>query len=123
MEQEKFKCAVIGVSGNPTRYAYLATQRLLQHGYPVTAYGLRPVHVLGIEVIADKHVVADIDTVTLYVGPAHQEVWLPLILDLAPRRVIFNPGTENPEIQEQLENAGIEVIEACTLVMLSTGSF
>jgi len=60
---------------------------------------------------------------TLYVGPAHQDAWLPLILDIAPIRVIFNPGTENHIVEQKLIDAGIEVIEACTLVMLATGEF
>ncbi len=123
MAHEKFKCAVIGLSDNPERYAYKAAERLLSHGYPVVGYGLRPVTVMGIPVITDKHTVTGIDTLTLYVGPAHQDAWLPLMLDIAPRRVIFNPGTENHIAEQKLIDAGIEVIEACTLVMLATGEF
>jgi predicted CoA-binding protein len=65
----------------------------------------------------------DVDTVSLYVGPANQEHWLPSILELRPRRVIFNPGTENPMIEEILKSSGIEVTHACTLVLLSTQQY
>jgi len=123
MPHKKFICAVIGLSDNPERYAYKAAERLLLHGYPVIGYGLRPCTVMGISVITNKHAVTGIDTVTLYVGPARQDAWLPLILDLAPRRVILNPGTENHIIEQKLIDSGIEVIEACTLVMLATGEF
>jgi len=119
----KYTCAVIGLSDNPDRYAYKAAKQLLAHDYPVIGYGLRNVNVLGINVITDKKPVHGVGTVTLYVGPRHQEAWMPLLLDLKPRRIIFNPGTENHENQLKLEEAGIEVVEACTLVMLSIGTF
>ncbi len=119
----KYTCAVIGLSDNPDRYAYKAAKQLLAHGYPVIGYGLRNVNVLGIQVITDKKPVHDVDTVTLYVGPRHQDAWMPLLLELKPRRVIFNPGTEDYGNQLKLEEVGIEVVEACTLVMLSIGTF
>jgi len=123
MQGEKITCAVIGLSDNPERYAYKAAKSLLDHGYKVIGYGMRSVSVMGIDVITDKHIIDGIDTVTIYVGPKNQEPWKKLIIGLSPRRVIFNPGTENPEFQSELEKVGIETVEACTLVMLSIGNF
>lgn len=115
--------AVIGASTNPARYAYLAINKLLRYGHPVVAYGLKPGEVNGVEIIADKHIVEDVDTVTLYVGPRHIEHWVPLILDLKPKRVIFNPGTEDYITERTFKEAGIECVQACTLVMLSIGNY
>jgi len=123
MESQKLKCAVIGASTNPGRYAYLAINKLLKYGHEVIAYGLRPGEVNGVEIFADMRIEEDVDTVTLYVGPAHIAHWLPLILSLKPRRVIFNPGTEDYITERTLKDAGIECIQACTLVMLSIGNF
>ena len=119
----KLKTAVIGASTNPARYAYLAINKLVRYGYPVVGYGLKPGEVNGVEIIGDKRIVDDIHTVTLYVGPRHIEHWLPLILALNPKRVIFNPGTEDDLTEQTLKEAGIEVVEACTLVMLSIGNY
>ncbi len=121
--EEKLKTAVIGASANPSRYAYLAINKLARYGYPVVGYGLKPAEVNGVEIIGDKRIVEDIHTVTLYVGPRHIEHWLPLILTLKPKRVIFNPGTEDDLTEQTLKEAGIEVVEACTLVMLSIGNY
>ena len=123
MESNKFKCAVIGASTNPARYAYLAINKLQKYGYPVVGYGLKPGVVNGVEIIADMRIEEDIDTVTLYVGPTHISHWMPLILALKPRRVIFNPGTEDYLTERTLKEAGIETVQACTLVMLSIGNF
>ena len=117
------KTLVIGASTNPDRYAYKAIQSLLSKGHEVLAEGLRSGNVDGVEISTTKIKYADIDTVTLYVGPQNQSAWCEYILALKPNRVIFNPGTESSEFESLLEQNGVEVVEACTLVMLYIGNY
>ena len=117
------KVLVYGASTNPSRYAYIATELLLQHGHEVSLVGIKKGEVLGLPIQQDQPFLQNIDTVTLYVGPANQEGLLAYLSAISPRRVIFNPGTENPALEEALQNKGIEVEEACTLVLLHTGQF
>lgn len=114
---------VIGASENPQRYSNLAIHRLLSHNIPVYAVGLKKGKVEGIEIQTGHPLFTDVDTVTLYVGPAHQSNLHDYILQLAPRRVIFNPGTEEINFESKLRQAGILVEEACTLVLLGTGQY
>ena len=114
---------VYGASTNPSRYAYIATELLLQHGHEVSLVGIKTGEVLGLTIQQDQPLLQDVDTVTLYVGPANQEGLFEYLKALAPRRVIFNPGTENPELARELEKAEIQTEEACTLVLLHTGQF
>jgi predicted CoA-binding protein len=117
------KVLVYGASTNPSRYAYIATELLLQYGHEVSLVGIKKGEVLGLTIQQDQPVLKDIDTVTLYVGPANQEGLLDYLTELAPRRVIFNPGTENAELERALDKLGIQTEEACTLVLLHTGQF
>lgn len=117
------KVLVYGASTNPSRYAYIATELLLQHGQEVSLVGIKKGEVLGLTIQQDQPVLKDIDTVTLYVGPANQGGLLDYLMAVAPRRVIFNPGTENPVLERELEKVGIQTEEACTLVLLHTGQF
>jgi predicted CoA-binding protein len=117
------KVLVYGASTNPSRYAYIATELLLQHRHEVSLVGIKAGEVLGLTIQLDQPLLQDIDTVTLYVGPANQDGLYDYLKSLAPRRVIFNPGTESPELQRELEKAGILTEEACTLVLLHTGQF
>ena len=117
------KVLVYGASTNPSRYAYIATELLLHYGHEVSLVGIKKGEVLGITIQQDQPVLNDIDTVTLYVGPSNQEGLFDYLKAVAPRRVIFNPGTENPELEIALEKAGIQTEEACTLVLLHTGQF
>ncbi|MBC7447247.1 MAG: CoA-binding protein [Hymenobacteraceae bacterium] len=117
------KTVVIGASPNPARYAYVATQRLRRAGHEVVAVGLRPGQVGDVELRTDRPAVPDVDTVTLYVGPQHQPAWHAYILGLRPKRIIFNPGTENEELDQAARAQGIETEEACTLVMLASGTY
>jgi len=114
--------AVLGASPKEGRYARMAQEMLVEHGYQVVPVNGRYDEVLGlpcIELCSD--IEETIDTVTLYVGPRFQEE---LIEDIKkPRRVIFNPGTENPKGEMRLSEAGVEVLRACTLVLLRTGQF
>ena len=117
------KTLVIGASLNPERYSFKAINALAQHGYEVVALGLRPGKVAGISFETEKQHFENVDTVTLYVGPKNQPEYYDYIISLKPRRVIFNPGTENPQFIEKLEAAGIYPEIACTLVLLATGQF
>ncbi|HOO21793.1 MAG TPA: CoA-binding protein [Kiritimatiellia bacterium] len=116
--------AILGASNKPERYSNQAVRLLAEKGHAVF-----PVHPALAEI--DGHRVfkslADIpepvDTVTMYVSPAHSTGMAGAILASNPRRVLFNPGTENPELEEKLAAAGIETVRACTLVMLRTGQF
>ncbi|MFD3407480.1 CoA-binding protein [Aquirufa sp. HETE-83D] len=117
------KVLVYGASTNPSRYAYIATELLLQHGHEVSLVGIKKGEVLGLTILQDQPELSEIDTVTLYVGPANQEGLLNYLSALSPRRVIFNPGTENQVLEKALQNKGIEVEKACTLVLLHTGQF
>jgi uncharacterized protein len=120
---EKKTTLVIGASENPSRYSHLALERLRLHQQPVVAIGKRKGKVGDVVIDTEKKEWDDIDTVTLYVNPTHQKEYYNYILSLKPRRIIFNPGTENDELIEIAEQNGILTLEACTLVMLSTGQF
>jgi predicted CoA-binding protein len=117
------KTLVIGATEKPERYAYMAVEQLLSHHHEVVALGIKEGEVLGVKILTGKPALKDIDTVTLYVGPAHQPDYYDYILSLHPRRVIFNPGTENPEFIKMVEEAGIQAQVACTLVMLGIGNY
>jgi predicted CoA-binding protein len=122
-ESQHKPTVVIGASPNPERYSHIAVHRLHQEGHPVFAVGLRPGTIAGVRIHTDRPVPELVDTVTLYVGPAHQEAWLDYILSLHPKRVILNPGTENTPVEMHLQAAGIQTERACTLVLLSTSSY
>lgn len=117
------KTMVLGASANPRRYSYLALQNLRHAGYPVAAIGRKAVKVGDVEIGTTQDPVPDIDTVTLYLNPANQKEYYDYILALHPRRLIFNPGTENPELQSLAAKNGIDTLEACTLVLLRTGQY
>lgn len=114
---------ILGASDNPERYSYLALTRLRQHGHPVTAIGRKASHVQDVTIETVPHPIDHLDTVTLYLNPDHQRAYYDYILSLKPRRVIFNPGAENPELEALVSAQGIQAMEACTLVLLSTGQY
>ena len=117
------KTLVLGGSANPSRYSYLAINRLRDHQHPVWSIGRRPAQVADITVQQELKPIDDLDTVTVYLNQENQKNYYDFILAQHPRRVIFNPGAENPEFERMLEEKGIEVLEACTLVLLGTGQF
>jgi predicted CoA-binding protein len=123
MAEEKKKTLVLGASDNPARYSYLAINRLRGKGHPVVAIGRKPMKVADVEVEAEKKAFADVDTVSIYLNPANQKPYYDYILSLHPRRIIFNPGAENPELAALALSGGILPQEACTLVLLSTGQY
>ena len=114
---------VIGASEKPNRYANKAINRLLDAGHEVLAISNRAGEVRGVKFRLNHPELEDIDTVTLYLNPTRQSEYEDYIVDLKPRRVIFNPGTINPSFMERLKSEGIEPVDACTLVMLSAGTF
>lgn len=117
------KTLVVGASLNTSRYSNIAIKRLVSYSQPTVALGLRKGEVEGITIETEKIPFQNIDTVTLYLGPPRQEEYYDYIVSLNPQRVIFNPGTENPEFYEILRENDIEVEVACTLVMLSTNQY
>ena len=119
----KNKTLVLGASENPGRYSNLAIKKLLGHGYSVMAIGKVAGNVDGVTINTEQAPADDIDTVTLYLNPLHQKAYYDYILSLKPRRIIFNPGTENEELEELARANNIRPVEACTLVMLSTGQY
>jgi uncharacterized protein len=114
---------VLGASANPARYSFLAINRLREHDHPVFAIGKRPELVADVQVQVKTSEISDLDTVSIYLNKDNQKNYYEYILSLHPRRVIFNPGAENPEFEMTLADKGIKVMEACTLVLLSTGQY
>ena len=118
------KTLVLGATTNRARYANLAVNQLIRHGHEVIPVGVREGEVVaGLPILHGTPPVPDVDTVTLYIGPQRQPAYYDYLLGLHPRRIIFNPGTENPELAELAEKQGIETVEGCTLVMLSVGTY
>ena len=114
---------VLGASPNSDRYSFLATSLLHEKKYQVYPLGIKKGLIGELEIFQEWPKPGTIDTVTLYVGPAGQVEYYDAILSLAPRRIIFNPGTENPDLQALAASKGVETIIACTLVMLKTGQY
>jgi predicted CoA-binding protein len=117
------KTVVLGASDNPSRYSFLAINRLTAHQHPVIAIGKKVADVAGIHITKEPISEEGVDTITLYLNPANQKPYYDYILSLKPKRIIFNPGTENDELIELAKKNGIEPVIACTLVMLSTGQY
>jgi len=120
---EKKKTLVLGASDNPSRYSYLAVHRLRNLRHPVVAIGKKPGMVADVPIEKEKKEWQDVDTVTLYLNPAHQKQYYDYIVSLKPKRIIFNPGAENDELSELAIKNGITPMEACTLVLLSTNQY
>jgi len=123
MSMQGKKTLILGASDNPQRYSYLAMTRLRGKGYPVVAIGRRRVRVGDVDIETDQKDFPEVDTITLYLSPGLQKEYYDYILSLHPRRIIFNPGAENPELQDLAQTHGIQPLEACTLVLLSTGQY
>lgn len=114
---------VLGASLKPERYSYKAIKKLRTHGYNAAAIGLRGGIVEDVSIKTEKIPFSTIDTVTLYLNPSRQEEYYKYIIDLQPRRVIFNPGTENTDFIKLLKENNIESEIACTLVLLATNQY
>lgn len=121
---------VLGASLKSNRYSHFAVQKLTKYKHEVYPVGLRAGEIDGVAVVTFESAIAQaqqhkayFDTVTLYLGPKHQESYMEYIISLAPKRVIFNPGTENPIFYKLLEENSIPYEIACTLVLLSTNQY
>jgi len=117
------KTVVIGASENPERYSNKAIRSLLQHQHAVVAIGNKVGAVAGVSIHKELLPELEVDTVTLYINPKIQVDYEAYILSLKPKRVIFNPGTENPAFEVKLKANDIQPLEACTLVLLATGQY
>jgi uncharacterized protein len=119
------KTVIIGATPDPSRYAYLAAQMLTSYGHEIVPVGIKTGTVFGVEIldIRQRPVIEGVDTVTLYIGPQRQPEWYDYILSLKPKRIIFNPGTENEEFEKMAEAQSIEATEACTLVLLRSHQY
>ncbi len=117
------KTLVLGASTNPERYAYLAIQNLRNNGHEVVAIGQKLGVVSDVSIHTNLEPFENVETVTLYLNPERQKAYYEYILSLQPRRVIFNPGTENPEFYHILAEANISSEVACTLVLLRTRQY
>lgn len=117
------KTIVLGASNNPGRYAFLAAARLVSHNHPIINVGIKTGEAAGVAIEKPEKIHPEVDTITMYVGPANQPVYYDYILKTHPKRIIFNPGAENPELVRMATEQGIETMEACTLVLLATGQY
>lgn len=119
------KTLIVGATANPARYAYMAADMLCEYGHEIVPIGIKKETVLGKEILnlREKPMVNDIDTITLYIGPQNQPEWYDYLLSLKPKRIIFNPGTENDVFEKMAEAQDVEVVEGCTLVMLRSGQY
>lgn len=123
MAKQHYRTLILGASAKPDRYANIAARRLLGQGYPIVQLALREGEAAGQPILAGQPELDDIHTVTLYLGPQHQPPYYDYLLGLRPKRVIFNPGTENTTLEALLTEAGIEWLHACTLTMLAIGEY
>lgn len=123
MPDTKKYTLVIGASENPERYSNKAVRALLSHEHAVYAIGLRAGSIEGVPIQTGQPALKDVDTITVYLSAKNQDGVMDYLLSLSPRRIIFNPGAENPVLEKRALEKGIVVEEACTLVLLSTGQF
>jgi uncharacterized protein len=123
MAQQQKKTLVLGASDNPARYSFLAINRLRNHQHPVVAIGLKNRTVADVPIDTEKKAFTDVDTITLYLNATRQKEYYDYILSLHPKRIIFNPGAENEELYQLAQKNNIQPMEACTLVLLSTGQY
>lgn len=121
----KKKTVIVGATPNSARYAYLAAHMLKEYNHEIVPVGIRNGSVGGVPIadIRQRPAISDVDTVTLYIAPRHQPPLYDYIIGLKPKRIIFNPGTENEEFEKLAEENGIEATQACTLVLLRSNQF
>lgn len=122
-KKDDYRTLVLGASYKPGRFSYLAIKSLVSHNVKVFAIGARMGKVEGVEIITQKIDIDNIHTVTLYLNSNNQSSYINYIIGLKPKRIIFNPGTENPELLSIARENNIEVVFDCTLVMLKNGSY
>lgn len=120
---ENKKTLILGASTNPSRYSFLAINKLRSEGHDVIAIGNRTGKVNDIEIINEENPIKDLDTVTLYLNANNQKPYYNYILEQKPKRIIFNPGAENDELEQLARSHNITTQHACTLVLLSTHQY
>lgn len=114
---------VLGASPNPSRASFEAVSRMINLGYPLVAFGAREGAIGDVTIETQYPFNLKFHTISLYLNPNNQQQYYTAILDSLPKRIIFNPGTENPELVMKARKLGIETLNACTLVMLSLNSY
>jgi predicted CoA-binding protein len=117
------KTVVLGATPDSSRFAFKAAKMLLGYGHEMIPVGIKKGQIEGITIRNDQPILEEVDTITLYVGPKNQEPLYDYIINLKPKRIIFNPGTENDELIELALQNNIEPVIGCTLVMLSVGTY
>ena len=117
------KVIVLGATPNPRRHSNKAIKSLVRHDYEVVAVGFRSGFIDDVEILTGMPEISDVDTVLLYMGEKRQKEYYGYLENLNPRRVIFNPGTNNPELKSILKKKGIETVEDCALIMLNSYLF
>jgi uncharacterized protein len=119
------KTVIIGATPDRSRYAYVAAQMLASYNHEIVPVSIKTGEVMGNEILdlRKRPAIDDVHTVTMYVGTRNQSEWYDYILGLKPKRIIFNPGTENDLFEQMAEDRGIEALQACTLVMLRSGQY
>jgi hypothetical protein len=117
------RTVVLGASNNPVRYAYRAVEALLNNGIEPVPVGIRKGSIEGIDILNGQPDLEGVHTITLYLNPERQKPYYEYILGMKPKRIIFNPGTVNPELMDLAQERGIEVEVGCTLVMLAVGNY
>lgn len=120
---ESKKTLILGASTNPSRNSYMAANKLVKHGHQIIPIGIKKGKVAGETIMNINEPVEGVDTITLYLGPQNQPQYYDLIIKTAPKRVIFNPGTWNDDLILKLKENKIDAVDACTLVMLSAGTY
>lgn len=117
------KTVVLGATPDPTRFAYKAANMLVDYGHEVIPVGIKKGEVAGQKILNDKPDLEEVDTITLYISPQNQTDLLDYMISLKPKRIIFNPGTENDKLMAMAKNNNIQSIIGCTLVMLAVGTY
>jgi predicted CoA-binding protein len=120
---ERKKTVILGASPNPVRFSHKAVKSLLRHDQEVVAVGFREGLIGEEEIQVGMPPIEEVDTVSIYIGSSRQTDYYDYILSLKPKRVIFNPGTVNPEFMARLKREGIEPVAECMLVLLSEGDY
>ena len=117
------KTVVLGASPNAERFSHRMVISLVKHGIETVPVGLRNGTIAGLKILTGKPLIKDVHTVCLYIGPRHQPEMYDYILSLRPQRIIFNPGTFNPELENLAEKNGIQTVARCALIMLAQGKY
>jgi len=117
------KTLVLGASPNPSRYSFKAIHKLLKHGHSIIPMGIKKAEIADMQIVTNRPNFTDIHTITMYIGIRLQPQYYEYLISLNPKRIIFNPGTENIEFMNLCKENNIEVVEHCTLIMLNDGIF